>query len=337
MVLVATAVAIGCGDDGDGAPATVAITTPPDPEPGAIEVAVDFDAVADGHTDSSLATSFRDYYADAVAVGPDGSVFVAGEASLPIRITGNILERIRYEQPRRLPADFASLAVADDVALLAGLTPGMVIRLADGTQSTLAGDEFPGQPLEPGVAHNATRQSLPLVTEAVAAGGTVYVGLVYPQLDAGETRSQVAVVSDGTIELLGGSRAEDCAYAGSEAIDAGFGRVSGLAVEADGSLLVADSACHRLWRISEAGVLSVVAGEDALGEPRDVVVGENGTAYVLDHTKDAVIAVDAAGNTSVAVAGNGQLEGATQMAIGPDGRLWITVGGNVLVARPADG
>ena len=44
-------------------------------------------------------------------------------------------------------------------------------------------------------------------------------------------------------------------------------------MDAGGAVLAADGQCRRLWRIAPGGVLEEVAGEAALLDPLDVVVG----------------------------------------------------------------
>lgn len=92
----------------------------------------------------------------------------------------------------------------------------------------------------------------------------------------------------------------------------------GLAVGADGSILVADTGDHRVRRISPTGTISTFAGtgsgegrdftrpgpasEVSLRFPRDVTFGPDGLAYIADTNHYAIRRVDTDG-TMVTVAG----------------------------------
>ena len=85
---------------------------------------------------------------------------------------------------------------------------------------------------------------------AVATDGTIFVA----------TRSALFIITlTGRMTLLAGSRRET-GYADGQGDKARFNWPTGLAVMADGSLLVADSCNHRLRQVSLDGTVTTVAG-----------------------------------------------------------------------------
>ncbi|HET8621776.1 MAG TPA: hypothetical protein VFM27_22600 [Acidimicrobiales bacterium] len=200
--------------------------------------------------------------------------------------------------------------------------------------ATVAGElgEVAEQPLPTGEPLPAVTP-LPLVLD-VAAGDDVYAAVRALQDDPATAVAQVVRVRDDEIEVVAGSRAQACDGAGGPAVDAAFGRIGGLAVDAGGAVLAADGQCRRLWRIAPGGILEEAAGEAALLDPLDVVVEPGGVAYVLDVGHEAVIAVGPDGTAEAVVEGVPHLDGLSQLALDGDGRPWITAGDRVLLARP---
>ncbi len=73
----------------------------------------------------------------------------------------------------------------------------------------------------------------------------------------------------------------------------------GLALDGSGNLLVADSANHKVWRISPAGIITTVAGTGAIG-----FSGDDGQGVAARLNGPEGVVVDAAGNVYIADTGN---------------------------------
>ena len=337
VAVVAALAGASCGgdDDGSGAGAdadvrTVALDPVEDPAPGTFVVAADFAELAASGDWPGLEGP-----PGAIVVDSDGSVLV-GVRNEVVRIDGDELTS------RDTTGLFAvqSLALDGDGAVVGTAGTSDIFRYEDGTRTTVAGD-YPStadEPLAVGEPLPADTP-LPLVLD-VAAGDGAVVGAILAVPDVGTPQTTVAqvvrVVGDETV-VVAGSRVESCDGAGAPApaIDAGLGRIGGVAVAPDGSVLASDGDCQRLWRVDADGTLGVAAGPESLTDPHDVVVDGDGTAYVLDHGRSAVVAVAPDGTASVAVGGLPATGSGSQLALDDDGRLWITAGDQVLLARPA--
>ena len=119
---------------------------------------------------------------------------------------------------------------------------------------------------------------------AVATDGTIFVS----------TNSALFIITlTGRMALLAGSRRET-GYADGQGDKARFNWPTGLAVMADGSLLVADCCNHCLRQVSLDGTVTTVAGSGQRGHsdgtgtaarfygPWGVVVDRHGTIFVSD-------------------------------------------------------
>ena len=130
----------------------------------------------------------------------------------------------------------------------------------DGTITTLAGDRRSQSFSGDGGPATAARMYAPGAV-AVAADGTLYVA------DTVNNRVR-RIGTDGIITTIAGNGVAAFAGDGGPAVDASFNQPAGLAVDADGSLLVADAHNHRIRRI-EDGVITTVAGIGTAGDPGD--------------------------------------------------------------------
>jgi sugar lactone lactonase YvrE len=135
---------------------------------------------------------------------------------------------------------------------------------------------------------------------------------------------------------------------------------SGLAVEADGSLLITDIGAHRLFRLSPSGKLTVFAGTGEggfLGDekpaagarlhaPHDVALAADGAILVADTYNHRVRRIERsgiirtiAGGVGGKYAGDGglaikaSLNNPQGIAVGPDGALYIADTYNHVVRR----
>ena len=152
--------------------------------------------------------------------------------------------------------------------------------------STVAG------PLLPYNGARATTQAIDHPKSvAVESGGTFYVS------SAAHNRVY-RITSDGTLTLFAGS---SYGYGGDggTATAAQLSDPHGIALDAAGNLYIADTANHRIRKVTPAGVISTVAGTESAGYS-----GDGGAATLAELNWPHGIAVDAAGNFYIADTGN---------------------------------
>ena len=186
---------------------------------------------------------------------------------------------------------------------------------------------------------------------AVAEDGRIFVADTY-----NDRIREIA--EDGTVRTIAGGAQGFRDGAGAEAM---FDTPCGLAIDRDGSLLVADTGNHRIRRIGPDGAVTTIAGigqpwwEDGpalkagLSEPMAVAVRRDGAIFIADAGNDCIRML--AGGALTTVAGSfppGLVDGAvagarlnrpTTLAFTSDHALLFTDQGNGLVRAlaPAGG
>jgi serine/threonine-protein kinase len=131
------------------------------------------------------------------------------------------------------------------------------------------------------------------------------------------------------------------------------------AVDAAGNLLVADTYNHRIRRIDREGIITTVAGSGrgaytgdnglalkaSLNNPQGIAPGPDGSLYIADTYNHVVRRVDPKGTittfagTEAGLAGDGgpanraQISLPTDVAVGPDGTVFISDSGNNRIRR----
>jgi sugar lactone lactonase YvrE len=188
---------------------------------------------------------------------------------------------------------------------------------------------------------------------ALAADGTLYIsdGATHRILKL--TRGRLGVVA-GTGE--GGFSGD-----GGPGPRARFFAPAGLALDADGGLLVADTYNHRIRRIDRRGVVTTIAGTGtaaasgdggpaisaSLNGPQDVAVDGGGNIFVADTYNARVRRIDRAGVITTFAgsepglggdggpAGKALLNLPTALALGPDGAVYVSDSANSRVRRIA--
>lgn len=222
-----------------------------------------------------------------------------------------------------------------------------------GIISTYAGNGQPAPGPNSGNNGPATKASLGIISGglAVDSAGNLYL--------AEDLTNQIRKISpNGTITTFAGSGT--IGYMDGPALSAQFYFPLGIALDTAGNLFVADSNNGVVRKVTQAGVVSTVAGTPFFGFsgdggsalmaafkfPEGVTVGGNGDLYIEDTGNFRVRAVSASG-TITSVAGDGQFEptqdgtpaanaslsGPNFLSFDPSGRLLIADTGDYTVKR----
>lgn len=112
-------------------------------------------------------------------------------------------------------------------------------------------------------------------------------------------------VAAGEIAIVAGGGPAGFAGEGELALDAQFGKLTGLAGDADGHLYVADRDHHRIRRVDAAGAVSTFAGTGTVDEGGFNGNNQLATDARLDSPHDVAVSPDS--RVFIADAGNGQL------------------------------
>ncbi|GAB3472282.1 hypothetical protein GCM10027321_45110 [Massilia terrae] len=209
--------------------------------------------------------------------------------------------------------------------------------------STVAGDGLAGT--ADGAA--ATSRFSDPYGVAIARDGTVYVA------DGGDSNRIRRIAPDGTVSTLAGGRE---GYADGPAVSAAFDTPSGLALDGNGNLYVADTGNHVVRRIAHDGTVSTIAGNGRPGfadgkgaaaqfnGPVGVAVDRAGIVYVADTYNDRIRRIAPDGTVST-VAGAGAPDNAdgpaasagfdtpTALAVAADGTIYVADTGNNAIRK----
>jgi sugar lactone lactonase YvrE len=149
---------------------------------------------------------------------------------------------------------------------------------------------------------------------AIGPGAAIYVA------DAGDSPRIRRIAPDGVVSTIAGG---ERGFADGVGPAARFNAPSGLAVDAAGTLFVADTGNNAIRRIAPDGTVSTIAGDGAHGY-------RDGPGAQARFNAPIGVAVDAAGRVLVADTYNDRIR-----AIGPDGTVTTLAGG--AVTGQADG
>jgi RHS repeat-associated protein len=188
---------------------------------------------------------------------------------------------------------------------------------------------------------------------AVTADGTVYF--------SDELNHRVRKIDPaGKVTTIAGTGAPGFGGDGGPATAAQLQDPMGLALDADGSLYIADSANARVRRVSPAGIIETYAGTGQHGvagdggpataatfqQPHALAMGANGALYVTDNfgnmvrviTRDGIIR-RIAGTGVAGYSGDGglgvlaQINAPLGVAVGLDGSVYVAEQGNHVIRR----
>ncbi|WP_092615590.1 hypothetical protein [Jiangella sp. DSM 45060] len=274
-----------------------------------------------------------------LAVGPDDELYVTDAANGRLRV----LRDGMIEVAGALPATAGDITVAAD-GTVHYVDGTQVWRLPQGIDEPAdavapAGsswpDRGPGDVVTVAGAVTSREDALPplllpdpyLGPLSVAAGpdGVSYV--------ADPSQHVVhRVGAGGAVSVAAGTGEQGSGGDDGPADEALLDHPVGVAVDADGTLYIADSSARTVRRVGRDGVISTVAGSgaDPGDEPPPVCVGEPAAEAVLGAPSDVAIGPDGAlylADSALAVI----------CRVGPDGVLTRVAGGGELWAKDADG
>jgi sugar lactone lactonase YvrE len=217
-------------------------------------------------------------------------------------------------------------------------------RNAIGLVATIAGDGRPG--VENGAALSASFSD-PFGI-AVDKRGNVIVA------DGGQSNQIRRVTTDGKVETIAGSSE---GFADGDALQAQFNTPSGVAIDRDGNIIVADTSNNRIRKLSADGSkVSTIAGSGVAGfkdgppgeaqfdGPIDVAVDEHGNIFVADAYTDSIRKVSTDGIVTTIAGGgspgysDGQAASAlfdtpSGVAVDKEGNVFVADTGNHAVRK----
>jgi sugar lactone lactonase YvrE len=196
----------------------------------------------------------------------------------------------------------------------------------DGVITTVAGSAGVGFGGDGGPA-NAARLNSPHGI-AVGAGGVLYIADTFNQRIR-------RVSAAGIISTIAGIGNFGFSGDGGPALNARFSSPRGVAVDANGNVVIADTFNHRVRRINADGTITTIAGNGSSNQPGD---GSPATNFSLSTPSD--IAVDASGNLLIATIDNNRIRkltpaGFISTIVGSGNFGYSGDGGPALAARLA--
>jgi hypothetical protein len=285
-----------------------------------------------------------------VAVGPGGSVYVAGLALFQIAADGGIIFMLDQATVESMMGGGDAESVATNSSGAVYVSPAtQVFQLVGSVLSLFAGD-----PLPAGVCYDTRvdggggfANSLAMAADST---GNVFVGDQGLFETTTCTRIREATL-DGVITTIAGNGGTG--YADGPGPSAEFWNPAGLAVDKAGNIYVADRSNDRIRKVAPDGTTTTLAGngnggfDDGTGGPLGsatfnapvgVAVDSEGFVYVADVLNNSIRQIAPDGTTTT-LAGNGQggfvdgtlgRNGTTQFA-GPNS-VAVNAQGDIFVA-----
>ncbi len=278
-------------------------------------------------------------------VGTDGSVStIAGNGVIGFSGDGGLAIAAALNNPWAVTIDDAgNLYIAEGLGnrVRKVATNGVIQTVAGLGEGGFGGDGGP-----------ATLAQMNAVTGVVVdAAGNLY------RSDAGNHRVR-KVSPDGIIRTIAGTGTAGYSGDGGAAMAAELDSPSGLALDAGGTLYIADSRTHSVRKLTPDGMIRTVAGgvgtspnptniavSTALFSPHGLAVDSAGNLYIADGTRVRKVTTDGfiatiAGNGTAGSAGDGgpavsaQLDSAYDVAVDIDGGVYVSVAGRIRKVSP---
>ena len=336
--------------------------------PSGVMTVVAGSGIAGSSGDGGPATAASLNFPSGVAVDSAGNLYIVDAGNNRIReVSGGTITTVAGNGSLGFSGD-GGLATSASLGVGIGLISGGVAvdsagnlyiadtgnnrirKVSGGTITTVAGNGSPGFSGDGGPATSAELNGPYGV--AVDSAGSLYIADTF--------NSRIRKVSGGIIMTVagGGVFLGD----GGPATGAGLNYPDGVAVDSAGNLYIADTAEHRIRKVS-SGTISTIAGNGALGYsgdggpatsaslyfPSGVAVDSTGNLYVTDTDNDRIRIVaagkitTAAGNGSFQFSGDGgpatsaSLDLPNGLAIGPAGSLYIADTDNKRIRKVSGG
>jgi sugar lactone lactonase YvrE len=167
---------------------------------------------------------------------------------------------------------------------------------------------------------------------AVNDDGVVYLA------DAGDTNRILKIATDGSVTTLAGGTEGFADGAGAQA---SFNTPSGLAIDAEGNLYVADTGNNRIRKVTPEGIVSTVAGDETAGYvdgpaararfngPIGVAVDKTGNVFVADTYNDRIRRISTDGQVTTLT---GEFDTPCGIVV-TDGSVFVADTGNNRIQR----
>ncbi|MBI2927853.1 MAG: hypothetical protein HYY24_19345 [Verrucomicrobia bacterium] len=223
----------------------------------------------------------------------------------------------RFHYPSGVAVDGAdNVYVADTINdTIRKITPAGVVTTLAGNASITDPDGIPLGGYADGSGSTARFNGPSGV--AVDSAGNAYVADTYNHTIRKITRDGVVTTLAGSASQIGGADGSGSA--------AHFNRPTGVAVDSNGNVYVADSANSTIRKVTPAGVVTTLAGSLGLGGSAD------GTGRAARFSGPEGVAVDSAGNVYVADNSNSTIRKITP------GGVVTTLAGTAAQIGPTDG
>ena len=212
-----------------------------------------------------------------VAAAPDGTIYIADTGNQRVRaVVGGQIQTVAGNGAKGFSGDGGDALLAmlnAPVALAVDGGGGVLIadsgnqrlrRLAVGVLTTIAGSGVQGFGGD-GAGATAAQMDTPSGV-AVAGDGRVFVA------DSHNHRIRI-IAADGTITTFAGTGARGFGGDGSAATNAALFLPRGIAVDAAGDVIFADSDNRRVRLVNTRGIISTIAGDGVQGSSAEGTVG----------------------------------------------------------------
>ncbi|MCX6879143.1 MAG: hypothetical protein NTW21_35855 [Verrucomicrobia bacterium] len=227
----------------------------------------------------------------------------------------------RFDFPQGIAVDGNGNVYVGDVSnrTIRKITPAGVVTTLAGSPGIKGGEDGTG---------STARFDAP-IGMAVDGGGNVYVA----EPDSGTLRK---VTSDGVVTTLAGTRNHGRINEDGTGSNAHFYDPSGVAVDAGGTLYVADSDANTIRKVTSLGVVTTFAGCPVnygntdgarrvarFTQPAGVALDGNGNMYIADRFNDSIRKITAAGEVSTFAVSPGNYGSPMSVAVDGSGNVYV--------------